>query len=227
MANKLFYALLLASGFNAAYAEETARQVNVSSDEVEYSVDGKNAAFRGNVEVTAGGLHLQAETLLVEQQETGNQYTAQPGDQPLSLFCDDCAEFTIRAEIKEQAVYHDERGQLLLSGGIFVCADQDCRRGRLNAARGEWMRDSSQLRLYGAPAVTGYWQPDDTPEPLQIEAQEAVYFFNSSEAVLSGAARVTRGKNTISGTVIRINAKTGALSAQSDQKQRVQATFEQ
>lgn len=220
---------LLAAGAAAAAAAAEGPRVNVSSDAVEYSTDGKGAVFRGNVQVSAGGVLIQAATLQVASEDGGNTYVALPASgAALSLTCDDCAEFAIRAEVGQKAEFNAAADLLKLTGGVSVCADAGCRRGTLTAASADWQR-RQRLLLVGAPLVRGTWLPAADAAagaaPLQLRARHITYRFDSGEAVLTGDARITRGDSDITGTVIHLNMKTGALRADSDASQRVQATF--
>ena len=206
-------------------AQENTRRVDVSSDEVEYSADGKSAVFRGNVRVQAEGLHLHAATLRVQSGDDGNIYIAEAGASPLSLFCDDCADYPIRGEVGAQVRFESVPGRLRLSGGIVLCADADCKRGELRAARADWQQAAQLLRLHGAPQVRTTWLPLESPEPLVTRAEEVLYHFGTGEATLSGGAHITHGESTISGDVIYVNVRTGALRAEAQPNKRVQATF--
>lgn len=208
-----------------AAAQEGTRRVDVSSDEVEYSADGKSAVFRGNVVVSAEGLKLHAATLRVQSDDGGHTYIAQAGAASISLFCDDCAEYAIRGAVGSEVRFGDAPARLQLSGGVHLCADAQCARGEVQAASADWQKDKGQLHLRGAPLVYTTWLPQDTPQPLSVQAREVHYHFDSGEAKLSGAAQITRGESQISGDVIHVNVKTGALRAAAQPNQRVQATF--
>lgn len=216
--------LLTALATLVASAEEW--RINVSSDEVEYDTDGTGAVFRGNVEISAGALTLWAATLHVQSNNDNSAYIARSaGNTPLSVVCGDCADYMMRAEVGEQAVFNSTLQRLRLEGGILICADEGCRRGTLQAATADWDQDKRQMLLTGAPIVSGSWRLDETPASLTMQAKQVRYHFDRSEAVLTGDARLTRDESEIAGAHIEVNLKTGALRAKADPDSRVQATF--
>ncbi len=222
--DKLIYLMLFVIGTPISSAAEGSREVNVSSDEVQYSSDGTGAVFTGNVQVNAGGLQLQATSLKVNSEGESRTYQANAGEQtPLLLTCNDCADFVIQADIQKQAVFNDENNRLQLTGGLSVCADDACQRGKITADSADWQQQ--KLTLRGAPTVHGTWQLPETTETINMQAQQVIYHLDTGEVELAGDAQIERGGNTITGTAIHFNVNTGALKAESSTEQRVQATF--
>ena len=226
---RVLLVLLLAGG--ACATAQEGRRVDISSDEVKYSTNGKTAEFRGNVVVSADGLRVKAAALLVQSEGENNVYVARAADEGaagagvIDLFCDDCAPYVMSGEVGEEVNFNAAEARLLMSGGVSLCVDEGCKRGEMTAARADWARGEQRVHLRGAPMVEAVWRADDAPEPIVAQAKEVRYDLASGEAVLSGEARITRGENTIRGKPIHVNLRTGALRAEADADERVQATF--
>lgn len=213
--------LFLAAAALAASPLAADRAINVASDEVEYGANGSDATFSGNVRVTSGDISVHAGTLGVQTVAAGQIYSAQSGATPIVIACATCLAYPLKITIGGDMRYDAAQNDLRIDGGVTLCAAADCAAGKFTADRATLQNDL--LTLSGAPRITGVWRIDDSP--LQLEADAITYHLLTREAVLTGAARLSRAAGEITGSRIRLNLKTGALQAESDSDRRVQATF--
>ena len=207
--------------FAALPAWSFAQKIDVRGDSAEYSADGKQAEFNGNVVMKTGGVEVHAARLAVTVRDLGNTYhafgaAASCPECAVRASCASCAEIPLHLRAAE-IVLQGEDGVLNATGGVLMCAGEAevCGRGRLNAETVVWRRAAAELELRGAP-VEGMWNPEDGGAPVALRAEYITHAQESGWVELRGGALVSRDGEEIRGETIKINVKTGEIAAGGD-----------
>ena len=194
-----------------AESGRAAETIDVRGDSAHYSNDGKHAEFDGNVVVQTKRATLYADALSVNAREEGNRYRLH--GKPARAVCDSCGDARVQLQAATIVFRADEK-MYLLDGGITLCAgDDSCSQGKLQADSGEWRQAEGRAFVRGMP-VRGHWRLEDGGDsPVEFRANELDYDSASGDIVMRGDALLSRGGDEIRGAEVRLNARTGALSA--------------
>ncbi|MDM5147466.1 hypothetical protein NQX30_03655 [Candidatus Persebacteraceae bacterium Df01] len=194
--------------------------VNVTGNQAIYSADGKQAEFSGNVVVSAGGVTVYADKLAITVGESGNHYVAEGA--PVRVGCADCGQVLLSIMVRRLQL-DDGANVLSASGGITICAGENCVQGNLVADSGNWSRGEQRAQFMGAP-VRGKWLQDDEKIPTTIRARQVDYDIVGGDIAMRGGALLARDGNDIRSEFIHFNIKNGELRADGGDG-RVRATF--
>lgn len=203
--------ILGAAALSAVAPASLAQQqpIEIRGDSAQYSPDGSRAEFSGNVVLTADGVTLHADRIVVSVGDSGGAYRAEGN--PARAECGGCMREPISVSAK--SFFLDEAsGAFEASGGLEVCAGPQCAAGLIRAQRAVWRRPSGEAEMAGSPALAEWRPPDEAP--LRVEAELITYRSAAGDVVLSGDALLQRGGEEIRGARIGFNIKTGTLSAE-------------
>ena len=147
--------------------------------------------------------------------------TAQADNEPIQIVADELISFN-------EEKYAEFIGNVIVTQGEFKIASDKLRiyyRGEiLGAEKKESAKKESEGDVIKKIIATG--NVTITSEQYEAQADNAEYDTATMTVVLSGEnAKVVSGKNSISGSVIRLNQKSGQVKVESSATKRIKAEF--
>lgn len=147
--------------------------------------------------------------------------TAQADNEPIQIVADELISFN-------EEKYAEFIGNVIVTQGEFKIASDKLRiyyRGEiLGAEKKESAKKESEEDVIKKIVATG--NVTITSEQYEAQADKAEYDTATMTVVLSGEnAKVVSGKNSISGSVIRLNQKSGQVKVESSATKRIKAEF--